>query len=168
MLPVTKNVVKQWVTARLYQQYLSLADESLKELQVIRTFGSIPVDTVPVITVVHNERMRLPHFLRHYRAVGVKRFIVVDHCSTDDSSALLLAQPDVDLYQTNASFARTFCGNMWATGLARRFAMGRWALRVDADEFLVYDGMDRHGLSDLASLIEQHGETRLYAPMLDM
>src|SRR5262249_5618932 len=105
---------------------------------------------------------------RHYRGLGVGRFIVVDHRSTDTTSEFLLAQPDVDLYRTEASYARAAFGNMWATGLARRFAMGRWMLLVDADEFLVYDGMERHGLNDLTALIEQRGETRLYAPMLDM
>jgi hypothetical protein len=109
--------------------------------------------------------MRLRDFMRHYRGMGVRRFVIVDHCSTDETSALLLAQPDVELYRTVASFAYA---HMWATGLARKFAMGRWALRVDADELLVYDGMDRHGLSDLAALLEQRSETRLYAAMLDM
>jgi hypothetical protein len=164
----------QWILSSLeipwsrHKEYLSLADESLLELEPARTVGPIPRDTVPVITVVHNEAVRLRDFLRHYRAIGVRRFVVVDHCSTDETFAFLLRQPDVDLYRTEASYAQAAGGNMWTTGLARKFAMGMWALRVDADEFLVYDGMERHSLSDLAALIERHGETRLYAAMLDM
>src|SRR4029079_6725572 len=158
-----KRNPQQWAASRFYQHYVSLADESTKELQLIRSPGPIPIGTVPVIAVVHNEALRLPDFLRHYRSLGVRRFIVVDHRSTDTTSAFLLAQPDVDLYRTEGNYARAAFGNMWATGLARRFAMGRWALLADADEFLVYDGMDRYGLSDLAALTEQRGETRLYA-----
>ena len=92
----------------------------------------------------------------------------MDHRSTDETSAFLLAQPDVELYRTEASYARATFGNMWTTGLARKYAMGRWALFADEDEFLVYDGMERHDLSDLVQFIERRGETRLYAPMLDM
>ena len=165
---VIKHTAKQWVTLRLHQEYLLLADELLKELHRIRSFGPIPAGTVPVITVAHNKLARLPDFVRHYRAIGVQRFIIVDHRSTDETSAFLLAQPDVELYRTEASYARATFGNMWTTGLARKYAMGRWALLADADEFLVYDGMERHDLSDLVQFIERRGETRLYAPMLDM
>ena len=57
---VIKHTAKQWVTLRLHQEYLLLADESLKELHRIRSFGPIPAGTVPVITVAHNELARLP------------------------------------------------------------------------------------------------------------
>lgn len=35
---------------------------------------------------------------------------------------------------------------------------------ADADEFLVYDGMDRHDLHDLTELLEHRGERRVSAP----
>ena len=57
---------------------------------------------------------------------------------------------------------------MWVTGLARRLALGGWLLHVDADELLVYDGMDSNGLVRLVQLLEQRRESRLYAPMVDM
>jgi hypothetical protein len=165
---------EQWVASSCeipwsrHQEYLTLADKSLSDLEPIRTLGLLPHDTVPVISIVHNGARWLRDFIRHYRAIGVRRFIMVDHCSTDETSEFLLTQPDVDLYRTEASYSHAAGGQMWATGLARKFAMGRWALRVDADELLVYDGMDQYGLSELAALIERRGETRLYAPMIDM
>ena len=145
-----------------------MADDSLSVLEPVRILEPIADNAIPAITIVHNEGVHLRDFVRHYRAIGVRRFIVVDHCSTDDTSAFLLAQPDVDLYRTEASYALAVMGQVWVTGLARKVAMGRWALHVDADEHLVYNGMDRHCLSDLSSLIERQGKTRLYAPMVDM
>ena len=171
---LTPNTDEQWIASGFeipwsrHREYLLLCDKSVSDLLPVRTLGPVPHDTVPVITVAHNEVTRLRDFVRHYRAIGVRRFIVVDHCSTDATSAFLLSQPDVDLYRTEAHRARAAGGQMWATGLARKFAMERWALRVDADELLVYDGIDRYSLSDLAALIERRNETRLYAPMIDM
>ena len=46
----------------------------------------------------------LDDFLRHYRALGVDRFVVLDNGSTDGSVDLLARQPDVDLYQVPRRF----------------------------------------------------------------
>jgi hypothetical protein len=144
------------------------SDASVQDLQIVRDLGPIPADVVPLITIVHNEMPRLPDFLRHYRELGVSRFIIVDHRSTDASSEFLKRQHDVQLYRTEGNYDRTVSGQMWVTGIARHFAMHRWVLHVDADEFLVYDGMGHRSVRDLTALLERRGQTRLYAPMLDM
>jgi len=170
-----KNYTQEWVASLLagpewvrHQEYLMESDASLQSLRLVRDLGSIPPDVIPLITIVHNELPRLSEFFRHYRALGIGRFIVVDHRSNDGTSEFLRRQPDVQLYRAEKNYDRAVSGGMWVTGLARRFVMGRWALHVDADELLVYDGMERHSLCALASLLESRGETRLYAPMLDM
>jgi len=165
---------EKWVSSLLspgwprHREYLELSDASLRDLSEVRSLGVVPNGEVPLITVVHNEMSRLPDFLRHYRELGVRRFIIVDHSSDDGTSEFLLHQPDVHLFRAESGYYKALSGQMWITGLARRFAMGRWALHVDADEHLVYEGMESHGIAELCQMLEKRGETRLYAAMLDM
>jgi hypothetical protein len=151
-----------------HQEFLELSDASLRDLREVRGPGAVPKGEVPLITIVHNEMSRLPDFLRHYRELGVRRFIIVDHCSDDGTNRYLLRQSDVHLFRARSGYYKALSGNMWITGLARRFAIGRWVLYVDADEHLIYEGMESHGISELCQILESRGETRLYAPMLDM
>lgn len=151
-----------------HSEYLQKSDGSLQHLTQIRDLGVLPEKAIPLITVVHNEMPRLPDFLRHYRELGIQRFVIVDHCSNDGTLSYLQSQSDVQLYYAQSGYDKALSGQMWVTGLARRFAMGRWALHVDADELLVYQGMEEHGISDLCEILDKEGLTRLYAPMIDM
>ena len=150
------------------EEYLRCCDESLKDLELVKLADRPAASAPPVVSVIHNESARLQSFLVHYRKIGVQHFMVIDHRSTDSSSDFLSKQSDVSLYRTEASYESSVGGQMWVTGLARRCALGEWVLHVDADELLVYDGMEQHGLGDLVRLLEKRGETRLYAPMIDM
>src|SRR4051812_18112152 len=58
-----------------HQEYLELSDKSLGDIREVRGLGQLPDGQVPVITIAHNEMPRLPDFFRHYRKIGVKRFI---------------------------------------------------------------------------------------------
>jgi len=40
-------------------------------------------DTVILICVVRNERVRLPYFFRYYRRLGITHFIIIDNGSVD-------------------------------------------------------------------------------------
>jgi hypothetical protein len=151
-----------------HQEFLELSDASLRDLREVRGLGAVPNGEVPLITIVHNEMSRLPDFLRHYRELGMRRFIIVDHSSDDGTSEYLVRQSDVHLYRAQSGYYKALSGAMWITGLVRRFAEGRWVLHVDADEHLVYEGMESHGITELSRMLESRGETRLYAPMLDM
>ncbi|MGE0668762.1 MAG: glycosyltransferase family 2 protein [Sphingomonadales bacterium] len=120
------------------------------------------------IAAVRNEILRLPDFFRHYRRLGVDRFIFIDNGSTDGSREFLLDQPGVELHATNAAFGRAHGSATWRQALLRRRASGCWGLSVDVDEHLVYDGCERHGLADLAGRLERAGRASLPAMMLDM
>ena len=48
--------------------------------------------------VLRNEKVRLPFFLKYYRALGIKHFFIVDNGSTDGSTQYLAAQSDVSLW----------------------------------------------------------------------
>lgn len=59
-----------------------------------------------LFATIRNEAQRLPHFLRHYRALGIEHFLIVDNDSDDGSAEMLAAEPDVSLWRTSASYRR--------------------------------------------------------------
>jgi len=125
-------------------------------------------DDLSLIVVVRNEAERLAPFLRHYRELGITRFAVLDDRSTDGTAEMLAAQPDVDLFRSPISYAQADLGNLWRQRIARIYGQPRWHVTVDADEYLVYEGMDRHPLGALIRWLERRKMSRLLAPMIDM
>ncbi|WP_029355506.1 glycosyltransferase family 2 protein [Bosea sp. 117] len=124
--------------------------------------GSAPT----VVAVVHDEALRLPHFLDHHRAVGVTRFLVIDDRSTDGTAALLDAAPDVTRIPARGAFRDL--KETWIQTVVDSFLDGRWALVLDADELLVYPGWPERSLPALVAEMERHGEEALFASLVDM
>jgi hypothetical protein len=123
---------------------------------------------VPLILVTRDSADLLPSFIRHYRGLGVTRFIVVDDQSSDGARDILTGHSDVDLWASTVRYRDAQLGLFWCERLARRYGQGRWYVNVDTDEFLVYDGMDRHQLPELFRWLERKRLRRLLAPMLDL
>ena len=139
------------------------------ELQMLedRT-GQIRSEDILAVSTVRNEIERLPHFLDHYRCLGVSHFLFVDNGSDDGSAELLKAQKDVSLWSTHHSYKAARFGMDWLTYLQMKFATGHWCLAVDADELLVYPGCDQRPLQDLTAWLDGHGTRFFAAIMLDM
>lgn len=121
-----------------------------------------------LFSVIRNERIRLPFFLKYYRNMGVSNFFFVDNDSDDGSFEYLSDQPDVSIWTTEASYKRARFGVDWINWLLRKHAAKHWVLVVDVDEFFVYphcDTRDLHALTDWldASSIKSFG-----AMLLDM
>ena len=126
-----------------------------------------PIRDVVSISVMRNEMLRLSDFLRHYRKLGVARFVIVDNASTDGTAEYLSAQPDVDLWRTTEPYSSR-SRVLWVNALAHRMGVGRWCLIVDADEQLVYDGCGDHDLNDLTNFLDRNNLSSLPCLMLDM
>jgi hypothetical protein len=139
-----------------------------EHLTTVRRAGPLFPDDFPLICVLRNEAMRLPLFFDHYKNLGVTRFIMIDNDSDDGSRDILLSEPSADIFFTSISFSEGQNGLYWANSVAHALCDGHWTLRVDADELLVYDGMDRHGLADLAKLLGRRDRDRIFAPMRDV
>ncbi|MGF1549547.1 MAG: glycosyltransferase family 2 protein [Sphingomonadaceae bacterium] len=113
---------------------MPLQIEILKPLKVRRG--------IMCLTAVYNEEWFLPHFLDHYRRLGVGHFIFFDDHSTDATRDILMKQPDC-MVLTSAEKPPAEESRLRGLQMAlshavpRRFAPGRWSLRVDADEFLI-------------------------------
>jgi hypothetical protein len=123
---------------------------------------------VLLFTVVRNEAWRLPRFLEYYRKLGVSRFYVVDNGSDDGGTDFLLAQADVHVFRTADSFAKASSGMRWMNELVQRYGDDHWCLYVDADEMLVFPGVEDNGLQHLLRRMERHGHEAFFAFMLDM
>jgi len=120
------------------------------------------------VACIRNEALRLPYFLEYHRQLGVSRFIFVDNASTDGSLDFLLVQPDVHVYSTEASYARSRCGVDWLNQVLHAHARGRWVLTLDADELFVYPGCEQLALPDFLRELDGQGAQCLEAVMLDM
>ena len=117
---------------------------------------------------VRNEAARLPHFLRHHRALGVRHFLAVDNASTDGSADLLLDQPDVSLWTTGASYKASRFGMDWLTWLMMRHGSGHWCLTLDADELLIYPYWQTRPLPALTDWLDTQGRDSFGALTVDM
>ncbi|KAF0116578.1 MAG: hypothetical protein FD150_280 [Rhodobacteraceae bacterium] len=151
------------------QQLLLRALRSRRELTpVIDRTAQIAPGDVLCFLCIRNEAHRLPHFLRHHRALGVKHFLVVDNASTDGSDRLLSDQSDVSLWQTGASYKASRFGMDWLTWLQMRHGHGHWCLTLDADELLVYPYCQTRPLQALTGWLEVQGRDSFGALTVDM
>lgn len=120
------------------------------------------------LSTLRNERVRLPFFLSYYRDLGIDHFLMVDNGSNDGSAEYLAAQPDVSIWQTEASYKRSHFGVDWLAWLQRRHCHGHWSLTVDVDEFFVYPFCDTRSLRALTDWLDASSLRSFSAMLLDM
>ncbi|MGH7339430.1 MAG: glycosyltransferase family 2 protein, partial [Candidatus Rokuibacteriota bacterium] len=137
-------------------------------LSAVRRVHRLGAADLPLLLVTRNQADLLRAFLRHYRDLGVTRFIVVDDQSSDGTRELLVREDDVDLWGSTVRYGAAKRGLLWMERLTSTYGLGRWYVKVDTDEFLVYDGMERHRLPALCRWLARRRERRLLAPMLDL
>jgi hypothetical protein len=125
--------------------------------------------TEPVLICVTKDAAKyLPSLLRHYRHLGVKRFGFVDDRSRDDTRAILLAQDDLDLFESDIDFKSANGGNIWRDMLVEHYGRNRWFLSVDSDEYLVYPGYENRPLASFIDDLERRKLKRAHAAMIDI
>lgn len=133
--------------------------------------------TLTLFSIMRDEHYFLPHFLRHYRALGVRHFCVfADRCSPE-FLARLEAEPDVSiLLGKGMSFADEFkraadgstmkLDSYLREVVAEALFPGQWVLFVDGDEFLLLPPPFRH-INDFTAALDKVGKPYSYAPMVD-
>ncbi len=127
----------------------------------------IPVapDEIRLFTVIRNESLRLPFFLKYYFDMGVDRVFVVDNGSTDDSARLVLDHDRTHVIRTRETYAKhTF----WIEALLDRYGMGHWCVVVDADEFMVFPRSEETSLRHLVQYLDGNRYTGVRALLLDL
>lgn len=123
---------------------------------------------VTAFILFRNELPLLPEFLQHHRKLGIRRFVFIDYMSSDDSSAILLHQPDVILYRCEDSFQLSSAGMRWKNALIKRHGGGGWCLHVDVDEMFIYPGWETTPLSRLTEYLDREDMEGVSAFMLDV
>ncbi len=139
-----------------------------KLVPVVDRTANITPGQILLTVTLRNEALRLPHFLDHYRRLGVNHFLIVDNDSDDGSKGLLRDQPDVSLWTTRGSYREARFGLDWTNALLLRYAHGHWTLTVDADELLVYPYWETRDLRALTDWLRRNDATAFGAMLLDL
>ncbi|HEV7253410.1 MAG TPA: glycosyltransferase family 2 protein [Mesorhizobium sp.] len=163
---VRERIVATARTLRFRRKARRLPTPSLEAVRAAP--AGLAAGDVVLICVTRDAAKLLPSFLAHYRRIGVSRFAFVDDRSEDGTRSLLEAQPDVDLFVSDADFRQSAGGLVWRDMLVERYGRGRWYLSVDSDEYLVYPGYEELPLASFVADLERHRLRRAHAPMLDI
>jgi hypothetical protein len=149
-------------------QRLALANrEFLPRLKSVRS-SAIKSSEGIVLCHVRDEVELLPHFLKHYREIGVKRFAFVDNGSVDQTLPFLLDQSDCDVFQFAGGMKETGFGTVWKNLLLLTYLPAKWYFNADVDEHAVYEGWPSIGLDEFASKMSARGRSAVTALMVDM
>ncbi|WP_198036714.1 glycosyltransferase family 2 protein [Halomonas sp. GT] len=145
--------------------------EKSNQLELISSLEKVQELTsscVIVVATVRNEMIMLPHFLDHYRKLGVKAFIISDNCSDDGTREYLYEQPDVVLYSADTEYKYSHYGVAWQQAILANHCIGKWALIADADELLVFPGYQQRSLQSYVEEVESKGYDCIRTDMIDM
>ncbi|WP_050521060.1 glycosyltransferase [Pseudorhodobacter antarcticus] len=123
---------------------------------------------VAVVACMRNEMFMLPHFLAHYRKLGVTAFLIADNCSDDGTLEYLAEQPDVALFSVDTDYSKSHYGVAWQQAMIAAFRVGKWSLMADADELLVWQTTPTQSLPDLLAEADFVGADAVRVFMLDM
>ncbi|WP_420585565.1 glycosyltransferase family 2 protein [Ruegeria sp.] len=130
--------------------------------------ADIRPDDILLMSVMRNEKIRLPYFLEYYRKLGVDHFMIVDNNSDDGSRDYLAAQPDVSLWRADSSYKRASFGLDWSNYLLRKYADGHWVLSVDPDEFFIYPFCDTRPVQALTDWLDSCSVRSFGTMLIDM
>ncbi|WP_068315510.1 glycosyltransferase family 2 protein [Polycladidibacter hongkongensis] len=118
------------------------------------------------ISVMYNEELRLPDFLRHQRNLGVDHFLIIDNNSTDKTAEILDNSIDVTRFHTKESYKNNRF--RWLKIVADRLAKNKWVLILDADELYVHPLWPERKLPQLCEYWDKQNKSAIFSPMIDM
>lgn len=123
---------------------------------------------VAVVACMRNEMFMLPHFLAHYRRLGVDSFLIADNGSDDGTLEYLAEQPDVALFAVDTDYNLSHYGVAWQQALMANLRPNRWSLVADADELLVWEKTPHTSLPELVAGPGFEGADAARVFMLDL
>jgi hypothetical protein len=122
-------------------------------------------------SIVKDEIWLLPHFLDHYRALGISYFVFFVEGSSDGTLELLMSQPDCAVVVAAGGEPRPPEGfgrlqTTLSNVIPEHFGTGAWSICADADEFLLlptrFDDINR-----LTEYLDLRELTCVQGPMVD-
>ncbi len=130
--------------------------------------NKIKENDILLMSVMRNEKIRLPYFLDYYRKLGINHFLCVDNNSDDGTHEYLSSQPDVSLWWTDVGYKNATFGLDWSNYLLRRYAHKHWVLTVDPDEFFIYPFCDTRPIRALTDWLDDTGVRSFGTMLIDM
>ncbi|VAV87641.1 FIG00992653: hypothetical protein [hydrothermal vent metagenome] len=130
--------------------------------------ANIRPDDILLFSTLRNENIRLPYFLKYYRAMGISHFLMVDNNSSDGGAEYLAEQPDVSLWSTKASYKKAGFGIDWLNWLQGTYGHDHWTLVVDPDELFIYPFCDSRPIQALTDWLDATKVRSFGAMLLDM
>ncbi|MEM7619912.1 MAG: glycosyltransferase family 2 protein [Pseudomonadota bacterium] len=165
-----RKAAKQYYKRHKYdQKHITALKQALKTIKIspITEQSHLSEQDIPLIVVARDSEARFPDFLRHYREMGITRFIVIDNNSKDKSVGCLNTQKDVDIWLWKQNYtALKQCAIQ--QHIVEQYGLLRWYLVVDIDEYFVYSGMEYYKLKNFIYALQRVGEQQVSAPMVDM
>ncbi|MFN7224333.1 MAG: glycosyltransferase family 2 protein [Paracoccaceae bacterium] len=123
---------------------------------------------VSVVATMRNELAMLPHFLAHYRGLGVQSFLIADNGSDDGTLEYLAEQPDIALFTVDSDYRQSHYGVQWQQALMAAYRPAKWSLVADADELLVWTADTKGSLPELLGEADFSPYDAVRIFMLDM
>ena len=121
-----------------------------------------------LFAVCRNEESRLPYWLKHYKDLGIDHAYIVCNDTTDKSISILKRHPEVSVFETEKSFSQSSFGRDWLETLQNTYAMDRWCIQVDCDEFVKFESDERYCLKSYIEKLEVENYSAIHAILLDM
>ncbi len=146
--------------------------ESLMDFKQLKICDGIPEKEFPVVVCcIKNEIDKISEFLNHYRHLGVKRFALIDNCSTDGSLEFIIDQPDCDVYQVSDEY-NYIKQNTWRAHICdlynKKCGRPMWYLGVDSDELVVYQDSENITIDKFIKKVKRHGNFHIRGQLVDM
>ncbi len=120
-----------------------------------------------LVCVEKNDIDRMKMLFNHYRNLGIKRFVIIDNESTDETIEYLRKQKDVDLYICHTKYS-TLNKEAWANRIFAHYGFDKWYLYVDSDELFIYEDCENKKINDFIEELEKSKQRRVSALMTEM
>lgn len=120
---------------------------------------------IRLFSILRNESLRLPYFIKYYQSLGVDRFFFIDNNSSDSSQKIILNEPNVHLFYTEESYTNHW---YWMEYLLEMYGKDQWCLVVDIDELFTYPNIESNPLPRLVKYLEEKKFTSVNSILLDM
>ena len=141
------------------------------------TLQSLSGEGCKVFSVVGNEPYFVPHFLKHYRKLGVSKFIFYLDKPSKGLCQYIRQQPDITAFTSKIPFGTVFgkhkSGALWRwhhllhDELTELLLAKQWALSVDIDEFAVIPSQF-FSLWEYCQFLDELNIVHVGAPMIEL
>lgn len=155
-IKVTSRVILYWIESKWEILHVEHAGKE-----------SIPINLneIRLFCVMRNEALRLPHFLKYYKDLGVDRFFFLDNNSTDHSRELLKYEPNTHIFTTSSNYKNHW---IWMEYLLNAYGRDHWCIVVDVDELFCFPGKGELSLRNLCEHLDSKQDTAVRSLLLDM